>query len=81
MCLILCLLQISHLFFQTQCLVNVSGDAAEIKMLPSEQHFFYSSENPSSTSSLSRSPGSYQPPEVIEEIKFKLDRAVYGTSV
>ena len=80
MCLIVCLLQNFHIFFQTQCLVNVSGDAAEIKMLPSEQHF-YSSENPSSTSSLSHSPRSYQPPEVIEEIKFKLDRAVYGTSV
>ena len=62
--------------------MNVSGDAVEISRVSDQSgRLCCNAVNPSSTSSMNSSPITPQPPEVIEEIKYKLDRAVFGTNV
>ncbi|XP_057300956.1 C2 domain-containing protein 5-like isoform X2 [Hydractinia symbiolongicarpus] len=67
---------------QAQCLINVSGDTANVKRSTDEMEtIFCQVEDDSNCSSISSSPATPQAPELIEEIKYKLDRAVFGTNV
>nr|XP_047130969.1 C2 domain-containing protein 5 isoform X3 [Hydra vulgaris] len=64
---------------QAQILVNVTGDAACVKEIDPTEILHMNSYSPSSD--ISSSPTTPSAPEIIEEIKYKLDRAVYGTNV